>query len=153
MKALETLIPPPIVTVIIMILMYWVPRSILASSIQSSLLFFAAIATGLAAIMIMLAGIAAFAKDRTTLNPMRIDQASTLVTSGIFKFTRNPMYLGDVIFLFAWCLLLATPWAIFGPFLLMIYLTQFQIKPEERMMQQKFGTAYKAYQSQVRRWI
>ena len=153
MKALETLIPPPIVTVIIMILMYWVPRSILASSIQSSLLFFAAIATGLAAIMIMLAGIAAFAKDRTTLNPMRIDQASTLVTSGIFKFTRNPMYLGDVIFLFAWCLLLATPWAIFGPFLLMVYLTQFQIKPEERMMQQKFGTAYKAYQSQVRRWI
>jgi len=153
MKALETLIPPPIVTVIIMILMYWVPRSILASSIQSNLLFFVAIATGLAAIMIMLAGIAAFAKDRTTLNPMRIDQASTLVTSGIFKFTRNPMYLGDVIFLFAWCLLLATPWAIFGPFLLMIYLTQFQIKPEERMMQQKFGTAYKAYQSQVRRWI
>jgi len=79
--------------------------------------------------------------------------ATALVTSAAYHHTRNPMYLGLVAFLLAWAVYLAVPWTLIGPLAFVLFITRFQIIPEERVLLQKFGDAYKAYQRQVRRWI
>jgi len=98
-------------------------------------------------------GVAQFKKAQTTVNPHTPEKSTNLVTSGIYQYTRNPMYLGLVLILLGWAFYLSH----FLPFMLvpvfMIYMTRFQIQPEERMMTQKFGREYQAYLSRVRRWI
>jgi protein-S-isoprenylcysteine O-methyltransferase Ste14 len=98
-------------------------------------------------------GVMAFRRHRTTTNPIRIDAASSLVTGGVYRLTRNPMYLGLALLLSAWAAYLGTPWALLGPLGLVVFLTRFQIIPEERVMLGKFGAAYDAYRRRVRRWI
>ena len=107
----------------------------------------------LAGIAFSVAGIVQFRAARTTVNPMSPDRASAVVTSGVYRLTRNPMYLGMALILAG----LAFWWAS-GPGLLLVaaygaYMTQFQIKPEERALETVFGAAYRAYRARVRRWI
>ena len=76
-----------------------------------------------------------------------------LVTSGVYRYTRNPMYLGMACLLLAWAVYLQNPLALLGVPLFMAYITQFQIKPEERMLVKLFGDAFIRYRQQVRRWL
>ncbi|MDE2446689.1 MAG: isoprenylcysteine carboxylmethyltransferase family protein [Alphaproteobacteria bacterium] len=153
MQRLETLIPPPVVTLAIMGLMaVSTLKSWPSYADNSTRLIIAAIIAALA-IAIMLAGVWEFARARTTVNPMHPERASNLVTSGIFRFTRNPMYLGDCLLLVAWTLFFGDGFLVLGVFALAQYLTQFQIEPEERQMRKNFGAAYEDYCSQVRRWL
>jgi len=98
-------------------------------------------------------GVRQFKKAQTTPNPKEIDKATSLVTSGIYRYTRNPMYLGLTLILLGWALYLSH----FLTFILipifMVYITRFQIQPEERMLAKKFAQAYQNYRSKVRRWI
>jgi len=94
-----------------------------------------------------------FAKARTTINPVAIDQASSLVTSGIYRVTRNPMYLALALLLCAWAFWLARPLAALGPVAFVLFMNRFQIAPEERALTAKFGNAYRDYQRTVRRWL
>jgi protein-S-isoprenylcysteine O-methyltransferase Ste14 len=75
------------------------------------------------------------------------------VVSGPFRFTRNPMYLGLTSLLFAWATYLGSPLAVLGPVAFVLYITRFQIMPEEQAMAAKFGADYEAYRKTVRRWI
>jgi len=84
---------------------------------------------------------------------MKPGKASALVTAGIYKLTRNPMYLGLVLLLCAWAFYLAAIWPFVGPVLFIAYINRFQIGPEERIMGAKFGGDYADYVSRVRRWI
>ena len=95
----------------------------------------------------------AFYQARTTLHPKKLEQTSSLVSCGIFRFSRNPMYLSLVIWLLAWTILLANVWGLIVIVGFMFYLTQFQIKPEEQMLEQKFGHTFLQYKQSVRRWI
>lgn len=106
-----------------------------------------------AGILVAAAAIAQFSRSRTTLNPLEPSRASSLVTTGIFTFSRNPMYLGLVLLLTGWALWLgsASPW--FVPPLFAILLYRVQIVPEERALAVLFGEAYVAYRHRVRRWI
>ncbi|MES0879572.1 methyltransferase family protein [Roseibium sp. SCP14] len=95
----------------------------------------------------------AFIKNKTTVNPTAPDRATTLVTEGCYRFSRNPMYLGLL------CLLLAMA-AYFGTLTALIvvpafiwFMTEFQIKPEEEALQNVFAQDYQAYLARVRRWI
>ena len=98
-------------------------------------------------------GVMQFKKAQTTPNPQALEKASSLVTSGIYQYTRNPMYLGLTLILLGWALYLSHFLAFILIPIFVMYIARFQIQPEERMMAKKFGKAYQAYISKVRRWF
>lgn len=102
---------------------------------------------------ISLAGVLSFKRARTTVNPTNPDAASALVTAGIYRLTRNPMYLGFLFLLLGWALFLPNGVALIGPFAFVLYMNRFQITPEERVLSRLFGTEFAAYQAMVRRWL
>jgi len=99
------------------------------------------------------AGIVAFRRARTTVDPTRPEAASSLVRSGIYRVSRNPMYLGLSLVLVAWAVFLASPWTLCGPAVFIFYMSRFQIAPEERALSRLFGSEYAWYQASVRRWL
>jgi protein-S-isoprenylcysteine O-methyltransferase Ste14 len=113
----------------------------------------AAVLIALAGGVFSVAGIISFRLARTTVNPMKPETTSCLVRSGIYRFTRNPMYLGLCFLLVAWAIFLACPWALLGVLAFVLYMTRFQIGPEERVLSALFGEEYVAYKSTVRRWL
>ncbi|MGY3942440.1 methyltransferase family protein [Aeromonas tecta] len=93
-----------------------------------------------------------FQKQRTTVNPIRLQQSRVLVTEGVYRISRNPMYLGLLCWLMALACYLGGVWVWLGPLLLVAWLTRFQILPEERALRARFGIAYVQYCHRVRRW-
>jgi protein-S-isoprenylcysteine O-methyltransferase Ste14 len=102
---------------------------------------------------VCITGIVSFRRARTTVNPMKPDSASTLVISGIYRYTRNPMYVGFVLALFGWAVFLSNALAFALVPLFVFYMNRFQIGPEERALSNLFGDQYSAYRAAVRRWI
>ncbi|MDO8964399.1 MAG: isoprenylcysteine carboxylmethyltransferase family protein [Coriobacteriia bacterium] len=87
------------------------------------------------------------------MNPMSPQSATTLVTTGIYRFTRNPMYLADLLFLLSWGTYLGSPVALLGAPAFVLYIDRFQISVEERVMAELFGQQYEEYRALVRRWL
>lgn len=102
---------------------------------------------------ICLAGVASFRLAQTTVNPLAPEQATALVQSGIYRYTRNPMYLGFALVLLAWAALLAAPLSLLGVAGFVLYLDRLQIAPEERALAELFGAEYAGYCKRVRRWL
>lgn len=98
-------------------------------------------------------GLIAFHKSRTTINPLRPERTSALVTGGIYRITRNPMYVGMTLFLLAWAVYLSALLPFAGVPVFMWYITRFQIQPEERVLQGIFGDEFLNYAARVRRWL
>lgn len=150
---LELKIPPPIVAVLIAAAMlafaYAMPPLALSTTFKASV----AILIALAGCAIDIAGLIAFRRARTTINPLKPQSTSSLVTGGIFRYTRNPMYVGMVFFLVAWAVYLAQPWALLGPLAFVLYIGRFQIAPEKRVLAKLFGEAFSSYKARVRRWL
>lgn len=94
-----------------------------------------------------------FLRSRTTINPLKPESASALVTGGIYRFTRNPMYLGLATLLLAWAIYLGNLAALTGLPLFILYMKRFQIASEERALEARFGAEYIAYRTRVRRWV
>ncbi|TNF57574.1 MAG: isoprenylcysteine carboxylmethyltransferase family protein [Burkholderiales bacterium] len=153
MDKLEHLVPPPLVALALAGLMWWLatwPPSWPWSGQGRMPVVGALVVLGL---VFDLSGLASFVRRRTTVNPLRPERASSLVTGGIYRITRNPMYVGLACLLLAWALFLWSPWALLGPVLFMAWITRFQIVPEERALEQLFGDAYRDYCARVRRWL
>lgn len=108
---------------------------------------------GLLGVACSVLGVASFRRARTTVNPLRPDAATTLVASGIYRLTRNPMYLGFLFLLLGEMAWLANPVALLVVPAFVIYLNRFQIGPEENALRGRFGQEYVSYMSGVRRWI
>ncbi len=105
-------------------------------------------------VLVAVVGVLRFRKANTTVNPHSIDQASDIVTSGIYRFTRNPMYLGLLLVVSAWCVSVGTiVGLVIADAVFVVVLTRLQIEPEERMLDDKFGVVYTQYCSQTRRWL
>jgi protein-S-isoprenylcysteine O-methyltransferase Ste14 len=149
--SLSNKIPPPIVALICALLIYvsadLTPRVIFAYQPMFAGLF------AVVGVAVLVAAIIAFAQLKTTVNPLKPKSASALVITGVYKLSRNPMYL-------AMLLLIMSVWvftgAISGIFLLpsfVVYINFFQILPEEQAMKELFPEAYPVYCQQVRRWI
>lgn len=102
---------------------------------------------------VALAGVAAFRRARTTVDPRLPQRASALVSGGIYRYTRNPMYLGILLLLGGWALYLASPWSLLPLPLFVIAMNRLQIAAEERHLRDRFGDAYRDYCRRVRRWI
>jgi protein-S-isoprenylcysteine O-methyltransferase Ste14 len=153
MLSLELRVPPLLIALVITIGM-WVVASI-ASAQQSLPVFrmYIAVPMALAGVTIIVAGILVFRRARTTMNPLESQAPSSLVRSGIYKHTRNPMYAGMLLVLLAWATFLFTFWCLFGPLVFILYIDRFQIIPEERMLSKLFGSDYAEYKTKVRRWL
>ena len=153
MDALELKVPPPLVALVAALGMWVISR--LTSDFEVDAALRAAVVVVIALIggAFDVAGIAAFRRARTTLNPMKPEAASSLVTGGIYRVTRNPMYVGLLFVLVAWAAFLWAPWAMLGPILFVTFMNRFQIRPEERTLMRTFGDDYARYKIAVRRWL
>ncbi|ASM53549.1 hypothetical protein PNIG_a1385 [Pseudoalteromonas nigrifaciens] len=100
-----------------------------------------------------IAGLVSFRLANTTVNPSKPEQATSLVTSGVYRFSRNPMYVGFVFILLGWGIWLSSLWALLCVAGFIAYLTLFQIIPEERALTQLFGEDYIQYKNKVKRWL
>jgi protein-S-isoprenylcysteine O-methyltransferase Ste14 len=107
----------------------------------------------MAGVGIALAGVVEFRRARTTVDPTDPGKSNTVVTSGIYRASRNPMYLGFLLALLAWAAGLSNAGTLFGPVLFVLYMNRFQILPEERILRSRFGSQYDTYSQTVRRWI
>lgn len=103
-------------------------------------------------VLLLLPSAVLFQRLRTSVNPMRPGNANTLVVSGFYRLTRNPMYLGFLLILAGVATFFRNPacYLALPPFV--AYMTRFQIMPEERFLEAKFGEDYRAYKHRVRRW-
>tara|TARA_R110002126_G_scaffold12196_26_gene53260 strand:- start:733 stop:1194 length:462 start_codon:yes stop_codon:yes gene_type:complete len=153
MHALELKIPP-VVLVVIFALAMW-----LLAQVLPPLTFPARWALVLAGIFVIsgiavaLSGVLAFRRADTTVDPRVPQQTSSLVIKGIYRYSRNPMYLGFLLLLTALaCYLMSVAAFALLP-LFVLYMNRWQIIPEERYLLQKFGADYQAYKAQVRRWF
>jgi len=105
------------------------------------------------ALIVGAAAIYGFRKARTTIHPMKPHESSALVTGGVYRATRNPMYLAMLLILVAWAYVVANLAALAILPLFMAYLNRFQIAPEENALQARFGAAFANYRCRVRRWL
>jgi len=156
MRQLEHLVPPPIVLLFTLIIMFVISRFDQVRVLRAdNFLINNMVATGLviigAAIVIM--GIQEFKRTKTTVNPLRPETASNLVTSGIFRITRNPMYLGMLLIAFSSVAYYGSAWCLIAVAAFRGYINRFQIKPEERAMEKLFGQRFATYKSKTRRWL
>jgi len=94
-----------------------------------------------------------FRKAQTTLSPLKPESSSALVDTGIFSKSRNPMYLGVLLILTGWAIYLGQPITLAGLVIFVLYITRFQIVPEERVLMKTFGRDFTDYKGRVRRWI
>ena len=153
MPNLELRIPPPLVAVLVGSAMWGV--SLIAPGIDTPAALRMAVVVALVLIGagFEMSGILAFRRAQTTVNPLRPDKSSRLVSSGVYRFTRNPMYVGLVFMLLAWAAHLSCAWAVLGLPVFVRYITRFQIKPEEKALAALFGSHYADYRARVRRWL
>lgn len=151
--SLELKVPPLLVFVIIAILM-WLTSAItpvlyLASTFQyilvSALLF--------VGIFFAIAGVVSFRYANTTVNPTQPNNASSLVTTGIYRRTRNPMYVGIAFVLLAWSCILLSPFSVVGVPMFIWYMNKYQIKAEEAALIKIFGDEYTHFKSNTKRWL
>ena len=145
---------PPVALFVVVALLMWAVASWLPSwRIALPGRTVAAILLLLAAGAIGIAGVRAFQRARTTVNPLRPEKASALVTSGIYRRTRNPMYVALAIALLGWAIWLEHPLALLGVAAFVAWINRFQIALEERALRASFGTEFERYCSEVRRWL
>ena len=153
MCVLELKVPPLAIGALIAALMWLVSWAVPALNFVLPGRKLLALTLGIAGAMIIGSGIASFRRAKTTINPMKPASSSSLVRSGIYKLSRNPMYLGFLLVLFGWAVFLSNALAfIFLP-VFIFYMNRFQIEPEENALAGKFGQEFADYKSRVRRWL
>jgi len=144
-------IPPPIVTLFFGLCIYfsqeYFPESNLEFLTIFSYIFF------FSGFSILILAVSLFKKQNTTINPIKIENASSLITSGVFEYSRNPMYLGMVMILLGIALMFNFIGGILFTLLFAIYITKYQIRPEEEVMERLFGGDYLKYKNSVRVWL
>jgi protein-S-isoprenylcysteine O-methyltransferase Ste14 len=150
---MNLLIPPPVVVAIIGAAMWAVNQKLGLGNIESALLAPIAVAVLVVGLLLMAAAIASFIAAKTTINPLRPSSASNLMTTGVFKLSRNPIYLADLLILAALAVWFGNVVnVVFLPFFVW-YINRFQIVPEERALTTLFGESYVTYCLNVRRWF
>jgi protein-S-isoprenylcysteine O-methyltransferase Ste14 len=146
---LETRIPPPLLLVILAALA-WLAGGPVFDFAGRAVLGVLAMTLGLG---LKIVAALSFRQRGTTVSPLAPERSAALVTSGLFRVTRNPMYLGAAFILAGWALYLGAWLGAFAVPVYVLYLNRFQIGPEERALSALFGADYAAYRARVRRWI
>jgi protein-S-isoprenylcysteine O-methyltransferase Ste14 len=150
---LELKIPPAVLVAFTSALMWMVSATTTAAALVIPGRSWGVAILMLAGIIIAGLGVASFRRAKTTVNPMKPGAASVLVDGGIYRLTRNPMYLGFLVVLLGWAVYLANIIAFLLLPAFVFYMNRFQIAPEEKALFERFGESFVAYQTRVRRWL
>lgn len=152
MDWLETRIPPPVVMFALAVAAWFA-----AGHLPTAAFYFPG--KDNAAFVMIAAGVALnlwpkldFRRAGTTANPLRPASSTQLVTSGVYRYTRNPMYLGHALILFGWSVYLGSVWTLIAAPIFVLFITRFQIRPEERVLAQRFPE-FKDFRQRVPRWL
>src|SRR5258708_29935645 len=143
MNALENKVPPPIVALLIGTAMWAAARWSPLREGESPLRLVTAYCLAGLGILVAALGVLAFRRAKTTINPVKIEAVSSIVTNGIYLYTRNPMYVGLAVLLAGWAVHIAVPFVFLGPLVFVLFITRFQIIPEEPPMTSNFGGQYR----------
>jgi protein-S-isoprenylcysteine O-methyltransferase Ste14 len=150
---MELKIPPILIVLMVAAFMWGISKISSLASIESEV-------TGPLSLMMLIVGLAlniaaivSFRNANTTMNPMKPKSAARLVNAGIYKLSRNPMYLGTLFILFSWSIWLGNFFNLAVFLFFVWYITKFQIIPEEKVLEELFPKEFKSYKSKVRRWI
>jgi len=153
MHSLELKVPPPFVALLFGLLMWLVSSLGEGADVSFDNHIGVAIVVASIGVVVGFAAMGSFLRAKTTMNPTKPSATASLVTHGVFRLTRNPMYLSLVLYLVAWTVYLSNWLALLLVPVFMLYIYQFQIKPEERALSALFGPEYALYQARVRRWL
>ena len=144
----KPIVPPPVIFIGCVLMMAYLPNpypfsinvliAYLMVLVSSAIVFFS---------------LWQFYKSKANINPIHLEKSNVFVVDGIYRFSRNPMYLSLAGLLVAWAVYLQSAVSFLGVFLFVYLITQWQIKPEEYWLEKKFGEFYLAYKKKVRRWI
>ncbi len=148
---MKNTVPPPIITLICSLFIYlskpFFPEFTFNYSNLLSLIFL------MLGLIVILISFRLFKKEKTTINPINIEKASSLVTKGIFKYSRNPMYLGMLLILISIGIKFNFYGGVFIVAMFFFFITYFQILPEEKAMLKLFGKDFIKYKRKTRRWF
>jgi len=150
---LELKLPPPLITLLAAALCWLVSAALPQLDVAVSGRVIAAGLLGLVGLIIGGLGVASVWRAGTTIEPTRPEASSSLVTTGVYRVTRNPMYLGLAILLLGWLIFLSNVAAFLILPCFVAYMTRFQIIPEERALERRFPDQFRTYWHAVRRWI
>ena len=144
-------IPPPLLVLILVISNYFSSKKIdlilLPNQDITSIIIF------LIGMLILINPIFKFIKSKTTIDPIKFKKVNKLITSGIYRYSRNPMYLGLLILVTSTSIFYLNIFSITTPFFFYYWINRFQIKREEIFLTEKFGKEYLLYKTKTRRWI
>jgi protein-S-isoprenylcysteine O-methyltransferase Ste14 len=145
---------PPVIVLLVLAIMMWISAKnfpFLTLNFDFNVVIAAVVAVfGCGMVMV---GSHSFHRVGTTVNPMKPEATTSLVMEGVYRFTRNPIYLGLAMILSSWGVYLSNLSSLIFVCLFIIYMNHFQIRPEERMLHKLFGARFERYKHQVRRWL
>ena len=144
-------VPPPLIVCVLIISIYFSSKKIDLINIPLQLEISIFILS--AGILIFVNPVLQFIKSKTTVNPIQFEEVNKLVTSGIFKYSRNPMYLGMLMIVLSTSIFYLNIYSILTPLLFILWINKFQIIREEEFLTEKFGDEYLSYKKKTRRWI
>ena len=144
-------IPPPIATLFFGLCIYFSKDYFF--SFEYKFLGTLSYVCYLIGLCILILAVNSFKKQNTTVNPIKIENASSLVTSGVFEYSRNPMYLGMALILLGLALMFNVIGGTLFTLLFTIFITKFQIRSEEEVMERLFGEDFLQYKQNVRMWL
>ena len=153
MRILTTRVPPLLLTGILAVLMWLLSTVTSSVEMSETIRFIGASIPLVTGTVFCLGGVMAFRVAKTTVDPRTPEKASALVTSGVYRYSRNPMYVAFALFLLAWAIYLATPWSFGGVAGFVLLMDRLQIPSEEQALESLFGEDFRRYQAQVRRWL
>ena len=144
-------IPPPIIALLLVVSNFFLSKKI--DSIQLPNQTLVSILILFIGIFILIIPVSKFIKSKTTIDPIKFKKVKNLVTSGIYKYSRNPMYLGLLMVIISTTIFYLNIFSITTPFIFYFWMNKFQIEREEIFLAQKFGQKYISYKSKTRKWI
>ena len=144
-------IPPPILVIILTSLVYF-------SSTKLELIYLpyrqiVSVIILFIGLIVIVSPVVDFIKSKTTVNPVKFKNVNRLVTTGIYRYSRNPMYLGMILIIISTTVYYLNFLSVFSPLIFYIWINKFQINREEIFLEDKFGSEYLEYKSKTRRWI
>lgn len=144
-------IPPPILVIILTSLVYF-------SSTKLELIYLpyrqiVSVIILIIGLIVIVSPVVDFIKSKTTVNPVKFKNVNRLVTTGIYRYSRNPMYLGMILIIISTTVYYLNFLSVFSPLIFYIWINKFQINREEIFLEEKFGSEYLKYKSKTRRWI
>lgn len=153
LRSLELKIPPVVVSAAVAAVMLGAARLVPSGGFRWPFASVVAIGLVAAGIAVAVAGVVSFRRAKTTVNPLQPAGASSLVATGIYRRSRNPMYLGMLLVLLGLGVALGNALSLALALLFVPLMNWLQIGPEEKILAALFGAEYLAYRTQVRRWL